>query len=130
TKPWDCAFAVVTSLDGTDIHDALTGSLTNSYEAPRLRVGQVSVLGQQQKRLKISTGGWTPVEVAVRNTGTRRSGKVTVSGKAKGLQVKSDSAGVLRDGARGSAVLLVRPKGKQRPGSLTITAKDKSGVQA
>ncbi len=130
SKPWECVLVATTTPDGRTLHDAMVAPLVNTYEAPRLRVGKVAVLGQAQKVLKVAKGGWTPVEVTVANRGTRDAGQVTVTAKGRGLKVKRGSLGRLAEGGSNSAVIQVKPVGRKKPGKLRITARAAGGVVA
>lgn len=129
-EPWDCVIAVVTSPNGSTVHDILVGPLQNTYEAPRLAVGTIAVLGQKQKKLKISKGGWTPVEVTVANRGNRHAGRVTVTGTGRGLKVKKGSLDRVSEGGSSSAVVKVKKVGRKKPKSLVLTARAAGGVVA
>lgn len=130
---WQCV--IVATIDpakpatSADFHHYVAGRLTDTYETRRLELGTVSVLGQKQKKLKVSKRGWTPVEVAVKNTGTVKIGKVTVRGKAKGLKVKAGSLTSISDGTTHKALIRVKKVGRKKPGKLTLTA-SASGVSA
>lgn len=134
SRPWECV--IVATNDGASnpdnlvVHDMLIGWLSNTYEAPKLKVGAVKVLGQKQKKLKISKGGWTPVQVTIANRGTRAAGRITLRGKGKGLKVKAGSLSSLRHGSSATAVVRVKPVGRKKPKKLVLTAKAAGGVVA
>lgn len=130
SRPWECVQVLVTDPTGRTIRDAMVAPLVNSYEAPRLAVGKVAVLGQTQKVLKVARGGWTPVEVTVANRGTRAAGQVTVTAKGRGLKVKRGSLDRLAKGGSSSAVIQVKPVGRKKPGKLRITARAAGGAVA
>lgn len=130
STPWDCVLVATTTPDGTTVHDAMVAPLVNTYEAPRLAVGRVAVLGQKQRVLKVAPGGWTPVEVTVSNRGTRAAGRVTVTAKGRGLKVTRGSLDRLAKGGSNSAVIRVKPVGRTKPGKLRITARAAGGVVA
>lgn len=124
TGAWDCVVARTGSdyyNDGTT-YDVLIGRLTSTYQSPRLSVGNVTLLGQRQKKLKLVKGVKTQVEVAVRNTGPILARNVVVSGKGKRLKVGSGRIDAIRPGESGTATVTVKVKGKKKPGKLSLTA--------
>lgn len=126
--PWNCVIAATLDPDTLAVRDQQAGALVNTYEAPRLTVDKVAVLGQKQKVLKVAKGGWTPVEVTVANRGTRAAGQVTVTAKGRGLKVTRGSLDRLAKGGSSSAVIRVKPVGRKKPGKLRITAHAAGGV--
>src|SRR5690606_10027579 len=49
-RPWDCGVAATLDPHNGQILHQLAGPLRNSYEAPKLKLGTVKVLGQKQKK--------------------------------------------------------------------------------
>lgn len=133
STPWNCVRVLRAKVDQSTtagFHDVLVGSLVNTYKAPKLKVGAVSVLGQKQKKLKIAKGGWTPVEVAITNAGTAGLGKVTVRGKGRGLKVRAGTLRSISDGTTHRALIRVKLAGRKKPKKLVLTARAAGGVVA
>lgn len=129
TTPWNCVIALVEDPSG-NIVDAMVGSLVNTYEAPKLALGTLAVLGQTQKKLKVSAGGWTPVEVRLANRGTRATGRVNVTAVGRGLKIKRGSLDRLGKKSSGSTTIYVRPVGRKKPNKIKVTARAAGGVVA
>ncbi|MDP9820538.1 hypothetical protein [Nocardioides massiliensis] len=98
-RPWSCVVAVVEPIDGPLLgpspYDAVVGALANTYQAPKLSVGKVALLGKNVKQLRLVRGVPTEVHVTVRNRGEVSAGRVRVTGKGKGVKVgatRSDAA--------------------------------------
>lgn len=134
SKPWECVRVLRAKNDqslAAGFHDVLVGTLPAAVaRAPRLKVGRTSVLGQNQKVLKVAPGGWTPVEVAISNVGTAKAGKVTVRGVGRGLKVKPGSLRSISDGTTHRALVKVKPAGRKKPRRLKLVARAAGGVVA
>ncbi len=134
SKPWECVRVLRAKEDKfltRGFHDVLVGTLPAAVtRAPRLRVGRTSVLGQNQKVLKVAQGGWTPVEVAISNVGTADAGNVTVRGVGRGLKVKAGSLRSISDGTTHRALVKVKPAGRKKPRRLKFVARAAGGVVA
>lgn len=133
-KPWECVRVLRAKKDRSlseGFHDVLVGTLpAAATRAPRLKVGRTSVLGQNQKVLKVAEGGWTPVEVAISNVGTAKAGKVTVRGAGRGLKVKAGSLRSISDGTTHRALVKVKPAGRKKPKKIKLVARAAGGVVA
>lgn len=126
---YDCAFAAVTELDGSETwHDILGGSLAAVYAKGKLKVVSAKLLGSTS--LQLVPGVWTPIEVTVRNVGEYRAGRVLVTGRGTALSVKQTrTAATLHDGSSTTVTLRVRLN-KKRKTSLRITAKGPTALTA
>lgn len=96
-RPWDCVGVALTSntAEPLVVHDHLAADLKSTYQAPKLTVGKVALLGKNVKQLRLVRGVPTEVHVTVRNHGKVSAGRVRVTGKGNGKGVK---VGTVRSG--------------------------------
>ncbi|WP_340540691.1 hypothetical protein [Nocardioides sp. GXZ039] len=79
---YDCAFVYLSNADGSAIYDVLIGALKPTYAPPRLQFGKV----RTQRLVHKAT---TRIDVPIRNIGLSDAEHVTISGKGKGLKVRT-----------------------------------------
>lgn len=113
SRPWDCAGVLLVSLDGATTYDALAGPLTSTYQRPKVALGKVELLGQQQRRLRLVRGVPTQVQVTVRNRGKAPARAVRLTGKGRGVKVGRARVATLAAGAATTLTVPVRLTGRK-----------------
>lgn len=112
-RPWECVMVVVRTLDGEAV-DGMVGGLVNTYESPEVSVGDVTLLGKSQKRLRLVRNTWTTIHVEVGNSGPVKSTPLTLTASGKGLKVrKVPRVGVVDPEGTTTVAVRVRPTRKK-----------------
>ncbi len=125
---YDCAFAALTEPGGTTTtYDLLGGSLAPVHAKADLLIKSAKLLGS--KKLKLVKGVWTPIVVDVHNVGEFQAGRITVTGKGKGLKVKKATTSYdLYDDSSASITVKVKLT-KKRATKLKLTARGTSAAK-
>lgn len=126
-KPWDCVAVFLddsTSGPATTAYDALVAPLVDTRESARLKIREVTLLGQRQKTLRLVRGVPTQISIEVRNTGKVRTGKLSFRGSGKGVKVTRASAEPVTEDSDRSASVKVRLAGRQKRTKLKLRVGD------
>lgn len=92
-------------------------------QAPKLAIGKVTMLGQNQRnRLRLVRGVPTQIDVVVRNTGTTEVRNVVLRGNGKRLKVNRAKIEMIPAGLTETVSLKVRVRGRKKPGKLRRAA--------
>lgn len=129
--PYTCGVAWVEPADSSAQLDGLIGAPTNAYAAPRLAFGKVTLLGANQKKLRLVKGVWTPYSVTVRNTGTLPVTGLTLTGSGKKVKVRRASSSVtVAPGKTATLSLQVRHGGRKKKATVRLAVSAPQGVKA
>jgi len=92
----DCAFVVLTNGDRTTTYDALIGDLNPVYAKAKFKIKNVKLFSS--KKIKLVPGVWTKLDVAFKNTSNVDATGVRITGKGKGVKVRTTRVGKVYSG--------------------------------
>jgi hypothetical protein len=110
----NCAVAVSQHHDTAETYDAKVDRLKDVYVSPRLKVPAVTMLGAKQKKLRLVRGVPQRHQLRLRNTGGYRATNVKITGKGKGVRVKTRKVGRIEAGETLVPYVDITLKSKQR----------------
>ncbi len=127
---WNCALVLTRqSTQPDEIHDAVAGSLTNTYIQPKLAISYPRLIGKGTKQLKLVRGVAQNHEFAVKNTGKYRARNVVLTARGSGLKSVRKKVGTIAPGETKTVRVPVRLASKKKRTTVRFTVAG-SGVKA